>query len=174
MTNDEKFEEAYNKLKEPEGGYTDGTNQVRDEPTNMGIKQSTLDAYNAKHPNKHFTENVKNLAPHQARDIYKDEYWDNTKIPQIENDRIRNALFDMNVMGGAGIVVQRALNAFNNSNLKTDGIIGAKTIMALNSVQPEKVSNFMKVLKTKRIQYLQCTKNWATAKNGWIRRTNKY
>ena len=49
MTKDEKFEEAYNKLKEPEGGYIDGKNQVRDEPTNMGIKQSTLDDYARKH-----------------------------------------------------------------------------------------------------------------------------
>ena len=111
-----KFEQAYNKLKEPEGEYTDGKNQVKDEPTNMGIKQSTLDRYSARHPDKNFPADVKYLTTAQAKEIYKNEYWYNTRIPEIKNDRIRDAIFDMNVMGGAGKVVQRALNSFLGAN----------------------------------------------------------
>ena len=91
-----KFNQAYNNLKYREGGYTTGKNQKKDEPTNMGIKQSTLDKYSAKYPDKNFPQNVKDLKEYQAKEIYKSEYWDNTRIPQIENDRIRNAVFDMN------------------------------------------------------------------------------
>ena len=174
MTKDEKFEEAYNKLQEPEGGYTDGKNQVRDEPTNMGIKQSTLDDYARKHSEKDLPSDVKNLQPSQAKEIYKDAYWDNTNIPKIENDRVRNAVFDMNVMGGAGCVVQRALNDFGNAGLAVDGKIGPKTIDALNSIPANSVSDFMETLKAHRFEYLQKTDNWPTSKNGWTKRTNKY
>ena len=174
MTRDQKFEQAYNKLKEPEGGYTDGKNQVRDEPTNMGIKQSTLDNYATKHPTKDLPADVKYLQPSQAKEIYKDMYWNNTEIPQIENDRVRNAVFDMNVMGGAARVVQRALNDFSDAGLAVDGKIGPKTVEALNSIPANKVSDFMENLKAERLEYLQQTKNWSTAKGGWTKRTNNY
>ena len=172
--NTKKFDQAYNNLKEREGGYTTGKNQKKDEPTNMGIKQSTLDKYSAKYPDKNFPQDVKDLKEYQAKEIYKIEYWTNTKIPQIENDRIRNAVFDMNVMGGAGKVVQRALNSFSDANLKVDGVIGSKTIEAINSIPDTKISNFISVIKSERINYLKTTDNWETSKNGWIYRTNKY
>ena len=175
-TNDEnkKFDQAYNNLKEREGGYTTGKNQKKDEPTNMGIKQSTLDKYSAKYPDKNFPHDVKDLKDYQAKEIYKNEYWYNTKIPQIENDRIRNAVFDMNVMGGAGKVVQRAINFFSGAKLKIDGVIGKETIKAINAIPDTKIEEFMSMLKFERINYLQKTTNWGTAKNGWIKRTNAY
>lgn len=175
MSNDtKKFDQAYNNLKEREGGYTTGKNQKKDEPTNMGIKQSTLDKYSAKYPDKNFPQDVKDLKEYQAKEIYKSEYWDNTRIPQIENDRIRNAVFDMNVMGGAGKVVQRAINSFSDANLKVDGIIGKETIKAINSIPDTKIEEFMSTIKSERIDYLQNTRNWETAKNGWTKRTNAY
>ena len=175
MSNDYKnFEQAYSELKEREGGYTTGKNQKKDEPTNMGIKQSTLDKYSAKYPDKNFPQDIKDLKEHQAKEIYKSEYWDNTRIPQIENDRIRNAIFDMNVMGGAGTVVQRAINSFSDTNLKVDGVIGKETIKAINAIPDTRIEEFMSMIKSERINYLQNTRNWETAKNGWIKRTNTY
>ena len=171
---DMKFEQAYNKLQEPEGGYTDGKDQVQDEPTNMGIKQSTLDRYANKHPDKKFPADVKYLTAAQAKEIYKNEYWDNTRIPEIKNDRIRDAVFDMNVMGGAGKTVQRALNSFLDANLVVDGAIGSETIKSINAIPDNAVNEFMVALKTERIDYLKGTENWVTAKNGWLKRVNKY
>ena len=78
---DMKFEQAYNKLKEPEGEYTDGKNQRKDEPTNMGIKQSTLDRYASKHSDKNFPADVKYLTAAQPKQIYKNEYGQNTRNP---------------------------------------------------------------------------------------------
>lgn len=176
MNNDKNFEIAYEKLKEPEGGYTDGKNQIRDEATNMGIKQSTLDKYIRKNQNKCFPMDVKNLRPEQAREIYKNEYWDNTEIPNIKNERIRNAVFDMNVMGpvAAARAVQGALNSFIGAGLRIDGVIGCKTIDAINSIPSGQVPVFMDELKITRIKSLQKMKNWPTAKGGWTRRTNNY
>ena len=171
---DMNFEQAYNKLKEREGGYTDGKNQKKDEPTNMGIKQSTLDRYSTKHPEKNLPSDVKYLTATQTKEIYKNEYWDNTRIPEIKNDRIRDAVFDMNVMGGAGKTVQRALNSFLDANLVVDGAIGSETIKSINAIPDSKVDEFMVVLKSERLNYLKGTENWETAKNGWTIRTNKY
>jgi len=176
MTNNERFEKAYNKLKESEGGYTDGKNQVCDKATNMGIKQSTLDKYAQRNPEKDLPTDVKDLEVSQAKEIYKDMYWDNTKIPEIENERIRNAVFDMNVMGavGAGRSVQNSLNTCCRSGLKVDGVIGNNTLKALNAIPENKVDDFMRILKKERIKNLQSMRNWPTSKNGWTRRTMGY
>lgn len=177
MTNDEKFELAYIKLKEREGGYTNGKNQVRDEPTNMGIKQSTLNHYTKKHPEKGFPVDVKDLKPSQAREIYKHMYWNNTKIPHIVNDRIRNAIFDMGVMSGSSIstkTVQRTLNEQIGANLPLTGYLGEQTITALNSISQNNVDAFMNALIENRIKSLQKMPNWMTAHGGWTRRTRAY
>ncbi|MDE6250826.1 MAG: hypothetical protein K2M34_04315 [Alphaproteobacteria bacterium] len=177
MTSDEKFEKAYNKLKEAEGGYTDGKNQFRDEPTNMGIKQTTLDNYASAHPEKYLPTNVKDLKPQQAKEIYKSMYWDNTKIPQIENNRIRNAMFDMGVMSGPVIpakTLQQTLNEQMGANLPQTGYLGNQTITAVNSIPENKIDDFMNALIKNRLKSLQKMPNWITAKNGWTRRTCAY
>lgn len=177
MTADEKFEQAYNKLKEPEGGYTDGKNQVRDEPTNMGIKQSTLDNYAQQHPEKDLPVDVKYLQPDQAKEIYKDMYWDNTKIPQIENYRIRNAVFDMGVMSGPTNptrMLQQTLNEQLGTNLPKTGYLGEQTVKAINSIPENKINNFMDALKENRMDALQKMPNWPTAQGGWTKRTMAY
>ena len=89
----------------------------------------------------------------QTKEIYKNEYWDNTRIPEIKNDRIRDAVFDMNVMGGAGKTVQRALNSFLDANLIVDGAIGSATIKSINAIPDSKVNEFMVALKNERIDY---------------------
>ena len=173
---DKNFERAYNKLKEPEGGYTDGTDQINDEPTNKGIKQSTLSTYVAKYPNSNMPTDVYFLNDAQAKEIYRFEYWDNTKIPQIKNNRIREAVFDMNVMGqhNAGKVVQRTLNEYSDTNLVVDGIIGSKTISELNSIPSNKINEFMKILIEQRMNNLRGMTNWPTSQNGWTKRTQAY
>ncbi len=177
MTDEQKFNQAYEKLKEPEGGYTDGKNQIKDEPTNMGIKQSTLDNYAKNHPDKDLPVDVKDLRTYQAREIYKEMYWDNSKISQIENDRIRNAVFDMRVMSGPAIstkTLQQTLNEQIGANLAKTGYLGAQTIKAINSIPESKVNNFMNALIENRMQSLQKMTNWSTAKGGWTARTRAY
>lgn len=177
MTKDEKFDKVYNKLKEPEGGYTDGKEQVNDEPTNMGIKQSTLDAYANKRPEKDLPSDVKDLQPEQAKEIYKDMYWDNTKIPEIENERIRNAVFDMGVMSGPATptkTLQKTLNEQFDAELPVTGYLGNLTIQALNSIPENEIDGFMDALIENRMQSLQEMENWPTAKGGWTKRTRAY
>ena len=77
-------------------------------------------------------------------------------------------------MGGAGKTVQRALNSFLDANLVVDGAIGSATIKSINAIPDNAVNEFMVALKSERIDYLKDTKNWVTAKNGWLKRVNKY
>ena len=142
----------------------------------MGIKQSTLDNYNKDNPHRNFPRDVKDLKPEQAKEIYKKNYWDNTKIPNIKNDRIRRAIFDMNVMGGASKVTRQTLNEFSctNSKLKVNGEITSDIIKIINTIPENKVAEFMDILKEKRFNYLRSSKNWPTSKGGWTTRTMAY
>jgi len=176
-SDDIKFEKALEKTMGIEGKFTDGKKQIKDQPTNMGIQQETLNKYNQKFPDKNFPQDVKDLKPEQAKEIYKREYWDNTNIPKIENERIRNAVFDMNAMSIPSIVgktVQNSLNTYTNAELKVDGIMGSKTINAINSITNDKVASFMEILKAERMESLQKMSNWPTAKGGWTTRTMAY
>ena len=177
MNNDKNFEIAFENLIKFEGGYTNGQNQIKDKPTNIGITQNTLDKYNRKFPNKNFPQNVRDLKIAQAKKIYQKEYWDNTKIPEIINDRIRNAIFDMNVMSPPKTVaatVQKALNIYMNAGLLIDSIMGVKTTGVINSIPDNDVADFMNILKNERMSSLHQMTNWATAKNGWTTRTMSY
>ena len=159
-----------------EGGYVDNPKLI-DQPTNSGITQPTLDKYNAGHPNFNFPKNVKNLTGGQAQQIYGEDYYDERRIGDIKNERIAMAVFDMGVMSNfsnVGKIVQKTLNESIGEDLKVDGIIGNKTINALNNIPENKVDDFMKVLKKFRIEYLRGLSGWVKYGKGWMMRTNRY
>lgn len=177
MESDEKFNMAYDKLVRVEGGYTNGKNQVDDEPTNMGIKQSTLEKYLRNNSTKHFPSNVRDLTASQVKEIYKNQYWDNTNIGKINNDRIRNAVFDMGVMSGSVIstkTLQQTLNEVFGEMLPVTGYLGKQTIGVINSIPENRVDDFMMVLVKNRLQSLRKMTNWPTACVGWTVRTQAY
>ncbi len=175
--NDSNFKRALSKTLAWEGGFTTGQNQVRDMPTNMGIQQETLRRYNTMRPDKNFPTDVRDLTMVQATQIYRDMYWDNTKIPQIKHTRIQDALFDMNVMSGARIMaktLQRALNKYTDANLAVDGVMGVRTQVAINNISEKDVEGFICVLQSVRLASMQRMANWATAEVGWTRRVMSY
>lgn len=177
METDEKFNMAYDKLVRVEGGYTNGKDQVDDEPTNMGIKQSTLEKYLRNNPTKHFPSDVRDLTASQVKEIYKNQYWDNTNIGKINNDRIRNAVFDMGVMSGSVIstkTLQQTLNEVFGEMLPVTGYLGKQTIGVINSIPENRVDDFMMVLVKNRLQSLRKMTNWPTACVGWTVRTQAY
>ena len=173
-----QFKNALNKTLKSEGGFTENKGR-KDQPTNMGIKSSALNDYNRIHPKFNFPDKVASLNPEQAEQIYKMEYWDKGRFNEINNDRIRDALFDMKVMSGpsiSGKQVQESLNKFNETNIKVDGIMGSKTIKEINEISSNKINDFMNVLKNNRMEHLQNDdkQKWAENKNGWTSRTLRY
>ena len=116
------FEYAFDKTLKFEGGYVDDPDDPGGE-TRFGIsKRSYPDV------------DIAALTEAQARDIYRRDYWDVLNLNEIRREPISSEIFDTAVNMGrtASIMIaQRALN-FLGEDLIEDGIIGPKTIFALN------------------------------------------
>jgi lysozyme family protein len=78
----------------------------------------------------------KNNALEIAREIYRRDYWDVIHGDEIGDQRVAGKLLDMAVNMGvrqAAILCQRAVNACFADHVIEDGVIGAKTISAINA-----------------------------------------
>ena len=120
------FDEIIEITLEHEGGYVHDSNDLGGE-TNYGIT-------------KRFYSDVdiKNLTKEQAKDIYKQDYWDKNKVDEMPDD-LKHIYFDMCVNQGKGTAVkilQRATNA-KGGDLKVDGGLGPMTLSAINKYSPE-------------------------------------
>lgn len=101
--------------------------------------------------------------------VLKPHYWDRRKADQIRSQSVANICVDW-VWGSGkyGITnVQKLLG------VAPDGIVGAKTIAALNARDPRQL---FAAIKKARVQYIEslCSKRKSSAvfKAGWLRRLN--
>ena len=134
-----------------------------DQPTNMGIIQKTLDKYNEKHPEYGFSSDLKQLTWQQAEQIYKELYYDEKRIVEINDLRIAYAVMDMGAMTSpknVGNIVQDSINKTLQDKVVKDGIIGNETIKALNIIPENKKDEFMKNLFNYRMDFLKGLKDW--------------
>ena len=164
------------KTLDEEAGYIDNPLLI-DQPTNYGITQPTLDKYNADHPDFNFPDKVKDITRNHAKQIYKEDFFEERHIDKIKNIRISHAVFDMGVMSNfanVGKIVQKTLNNSMGTKLKIDGKIGDNTIDALNNIPDNKIDDFMQDLKENRIAYLHSLPGWNKYGKGWTNRTNRY
>lgn len=81
--------------------------------------------------------------PHEAlekaREIYRFEYWREIRGDDIENQQVAAKLLDMAVNLGvrqAIVLCQRALNATDEDDLAADGVLGERTLDAVNRCDP--------------------------------------
>lgn len=75
-----------------------------------------------------------------AEMIYKRDYWDKLRLNEIIDQDIANSIFDMAVNAGiknASLMIQNALKGLHVV-INIDGIIGEKTIEAINSFEYKK------------------------------------
>lgn len=91
---------------------------------------------------------IKGLTEAEAKQVYKRRFWDKMQGDKIESQLIANILFDGYVNCGAnGIkMMQRILNQ------KDDGVIGPKTLQAINGADEILLYNRYKI---ERIKYYQ-------------------
>lgn len=83
-------------------------------------------------------DDIKVMSPAQAKQYYKDNWWDKYKYINIEEEALAIKILDMSVnMGGrqAHKLVQRACRAAGPA-LVDDGVLGAKSFEAINLVDP--------------------------------------
>lgn len=101
--------------------------------------------------------------------VMKPHYWNRWKADRIASQSLANILVDWVWASGAnGIKIPQRL-----LGVTPDGIVGEKTLAALNSVAPHR---FFDIVKSSRVEFIESiiSKNPSQARfrKGWMRRLN--
>lgn len=121
-------------------------------------------------------EDIPNLSEARAMALLEEHYWQQYRLSEINDQTLANQIFflliNMNPLN-AGKIVQSAINACGRSlvSVKIDGVIGSKSIEAINSLMAFWLNDRIRVESCR--YYLQLTDNDKTQIGnfrGWIRR----
>ena len=165
MTN--YFDEALKFVLQAEGGFSNTAGDLGG-ATNLGVTQAVYNTYRASHGLP--AQSVALILNNEVSDIYHNEYWIAAKCDQITN-KVSVIHFNTAVNTGcheASLLLQRS------AGVAVDGIIGSKTLNAVNNNDPNVLSG----------KYIQELSNFYTtlAENhpndegfltGWLNRTAK-
>ena len=122
------FNEIIEKVLKHEGGYVN-------DPTDMG-GETKYGITKRFYPDI----DIKNLTKEQAKEIYKQDYWDKNRVESLPQE-LWYIFFDMCINMGRGTAVkilQRSANS-KGRNIGVDGGLGPATIGALKGVEVERV-----------------------------------
>lgn len=152
-----------------EGGFVNDPLDVGG-ATNKGITIGTFTEYKRRKGLKAPTiQDLKNISDEDWHEVFKGLYWDRWKADEIKNQSVANILVDwVWASGSHGIKrPQRLLG------VTADGVVGSKTIAALNAKDP---AELFKMIKADRIKFIDeiCEKRPANNrfKKGWLNRIN--
>ena len=132
----DRFEKIFDYLLKVEGGYSDDKND-KGGKTKYGIIEEEARDFGYK-------GNMQDLTKDFAKNIYLKKYYLGNKLDKVVNDKVALSICDWAVNSGRNGTknAQIAINQLTNANLDVDGIIGNKTLDALNAVDPEKFLEF--------------------------------
>lgn len=97
-------------------------------------------------------------------DFYRYEFWDALHLSQVEDQAVADQLLAIAVhytRAKATHRIQKILNEKYGHNLKVDGVMGAKTISAINSVNGFELNNSLfkvtvtKYLESEQVQFIK-------------------
>lgn len=152
-----------------EGGFVNDPDDLGG-ATNRGVTIGTYATYCKKKGYPAPTvEGLKNLSDKDWTEILKTLYWDRWKADNIKSQSVANILVDWVWASGVnGIKIpQKVLG------VTADGIVGAKTLAALNARNPKEL---FEEIRAARIQFIAdiCRKRPANNKfkKGWLNRIN--
>lgn len=109
--------------------------------------------------------------PKHVATFYKKKFWDKVQGDHVASQRIANTLFDFSVNAGYRVAAKLAQSILG---LKTDGLIGPKSLAALNKTDPENFKVRYALAKVSR--YAEIVNRDPSQKKfllGWINRTLK-
>lgn len=134
-----------------EGGFVNDPAD-RGGATNMGVTIGTFEVYcHRKGYPRPTVERLKKLTPSEWTDILKTMYWDRWQADKIKSQKVANILVDW--VWGSGVhgikIPQRILG------VSVDGVVGEKTLQALNAQDPEKL--FQEIYDARRKFLLDIT-----------------
>jgi len=159
---EKEFDDAINFVLKWEGGYSFDKDDPGGE-TKYGISKRAF-------PNI----DIKNLTIEQAKEIYYNNYWKKTKCNLISH-KLRLIYFDSCINLGykrAVKILQQTINSFKIDNLVVDGLLGNKTLAAMDNCNNQelpyryvlfRIKFYMIIIisKKKSIKYIK----------GWLKRS---
>lgn len=144
--------------------------------TYLGVTWTSWTQYATK---KNFTatgQNFVNMTLAQWEDLLKSKYWDSFNGDSIKSQGIAEMIFEA-VWGGGSVAFNRSLQRYlieRGYDLKPDGVVGAKTVTALNDWTKRKTNeeSLVLYLTNERLKYLQGLDDWWKYKKGWSKRVS--
>ena len=164
----DRFERIFDYLLIVEGGYSDDKND-KGGKTKFGIIEEEARDFGYK-------GDMQDLTIDFAKNIYLKKYYLGNKLDKVVNDKVALSICDWAVNSGRNGIknAQAALNRINGSNLDIDGIVGNKTLEALNTVDSEK---FLEVYHNlQRIYYkakIEADRTQERFLTGWLNRVQR-
>jgi len=173
-----KFHWAYTVLAHHEGGFVDHANDPGG-ATNYGVslrflRQEGLDIDNDGDIDE---DDIRAITPEKSKAIYKEKFWIPCRCEQIRSTAVATKVFDMAVNMGqkqAYKIVQRAINALQyEPSLIVDGLVGVKTIEAVNSFDREDYA-LLDAIREEQADFYETLINekpqLSSFRLGWLRR----
>ena len=164
----DRFERIFDYLLRVEGGYSDDKHD-KGGKTKFGIIEEEARDFGYK-------GDMQDLTKDFAKNIYLKKYYLGNKLDKVVNDKVALSICDWTVNSGRNGTknAQLAINQLTNANLDADGIIGNKTLEALNSADPEK---FLEVYHNlQRIYYkgkVEADRTQEGFLTGWLNRVQR-
>lgn len=144
--------------------------------TMCGITIGTYEGYCRKkgYP-KPTNERLRNISSEQWLDVLKTLFWDKWKADEIISQPLANILVDWVWASGTnGIKIPQRILAKAFPDVKVDGIVGPKTLHALNSYAPRE--ELFSLIHYARVNFIEdiIRRNPKQSKfrKGWLRRIN--
>lgn len=127
-----RFKKIFEYLLEVEGVYSNDKND-RGGKTKYGIIEREARGFGYK-------GHMRDMPIEMAEYIYNQKYYHGNRLDEVVNDKISLSICDWIVNSGTWGVkkAQQTVNIISNYKLSTDGIIGNKTLFALNNVDSDK------------------------------------
>ena len=140
------FDKIFEYILMVEGGYS---NDKADKggKTKYGIIEVEARKYGYKGDMKDLTKEI-------AEDIYKNKYYLSNNLDKIKDKRVALSIADWTINSGnwGTKKAQQAVNILKGDILVVDGILGEKSIEAINSIRPEMFLNQYHVLQRRFYQ----------------------
>ena len=169
------FSQAIPRILAAEGGYqanpadTGNYNSLGELiGTNWGISAPVFEAHLNRPPSDW---DMKLMPEWEARDIYRDRFWDRIQGDEIENQHLATLIFDGRVNHGTtGVkLLQQSLG------ISADGIFGPQTLAAVNAANPARLYWSYKDRREEFYRHLAANRpNHQQFLQGWLNRLGKY
>lgn len=165
------FKDTFNYILKIEGGLS-RSKIDKGGTTNFGISQRFLDRIN-------YNVKAESLTREDAIYIYHTYFWLIAPFEKILSQKVANKIFDIGIhfaFEKAIELVQQSCNMFlpDGEKIKVDGAFGAKTLAAINKINPDVLINAIREKQIQRYQLIVLRDPTQEGNlKGWLNRAAK-